>query len=518
MRRPANRMGNLMMLGALTLLLSAAAGLAAPAASVLGVIAATTPLAVVVHLLHAFPSGRCRGTVSRSVVVVGYAVCIVLQAPQYLMDPSGSPAGVLALADRPDVAHLAHGLQVVTGAGVMVATAVLLALRWRRASPARARILAPLYIYGGFAVLAIPVGTDLVAPAAGLDGDQVLLVQGIILAVVPLAFLAALRSGGFTRVGELRELSVRLAADDRGLLGPVLADALGDPSARLVFRRAVGSDDFVDADGRPVVIPERDPTRAAVMVAAGGVTVGAIVYDPAAVDDGSTVQAAARVIALAMDRQRLEVELRAEQRVVRESRARLVAAADGERERIARDLHDGLQVQLVLLSVQAQRLVGRADMPAEAAADAERLRRRIDQAAARVRGLVFTVMPPLLVERGLVAAVEDLADRMPVPTTVAARVDPPVPEPVRSTAYFVVAELLSNAAKHAAAGRVEIDLARRDDRLMVIVGDDGVGGVDVSGRGMRGVADRVAALGGTVAVDSVVGAGTTVTMMVPCGF
>lgn len=214
---------------------------------------------------------------------------------------------------------------------------------------------------------------------------------------------------------------------------------------------------------------------------------------------------------------RLAADLRASERELRQSRAILVETGDRERLRIAQNLHDGLQAELVLLAVEAQRLAGLPGTPTETAEAATRLRARIDRAAADLRDLVHDVMPAPLIERGLVAATEDLVDRMPVAASLDATLDGPLPSLVQSTAYFLVAEALGNAVKHAEATKVAVRFTRVDTVLLVEVDDDGVGGARLgAGLGLRGIADRIAVLGGRLRLDSPAAGGTHIVAELPC--
>ncbi len=193
-------------------------------------------------------------------------------------------------------------------------------------------------------------------------------------------------------------------------------------------------------------------------------------------------------------------------------------AGDGERRRIAQNLHDGLQVELVLLALEAQEL-RQAGSAADLDLAARHLRNGIDDAATHLRELVHAVMPAGLIERGLTAAVEDLVDRMPLPTDlIVVGVEEPLPPTVASTAYFVVAEALANAVKHAGAGTLSVRLERTGSRLVIEVADDGSGGAAAgTGAGLRGLLDRVDVLGGELAIDSPHGHGTRLTAELPCG-
>lgn len=205
------------------------------------------------------------------------------------------------------------------------------------------------------------------------------------------------------------------------------------------------------------------------------------------------------MIALAFDRERLVVELRA-------SRSRLVVAADDERRRIARDLHDGLQSRLVFLAVQAG-----------TGADAGALRVGIEAAIDELRDLVDGVMPAQLTECGLPAAVEDLADRLPTPIVLSVTgFEHRLAPEVETAAYFVVSEAIVNAVKHAGGATLAVSLDQSDGHVSIEVADAGGGGARIgSGTGMRGMDDRVAALGGRLAVESA-DSGTRVRAVIPC--
>ena len=147
--------------------------------------------------------------------------------------------------------------------------------------------------------------------------------------------------------------------------------------------------------------------------------VGVIGYDATLIPDAELVRTAGRVLAIAIDRQRLDAELRASHDALRESRSRIVEATDVERRRIARDLHDGLQGRMILLGIRARRLADRLP-DGEEHTEAESVRSGLEVAIDELRNLVHGVMPALLIERGLQAATEELVDRMPIPTELAA--------------------------------------------------------------------------------------------------
>jgi PAS domain S-box-containing protein len=217
-------------------------------------------------------------------------------------------------------------------------------------------------------------------------------------------------------------------------------------------------------------------------------------------------------------RERDVAEARAEE--LRGARKRMIEAADAAREQLTRDLHDGAQQQFVsaLLTFQLAERKAAADPEA-----ATQLRREaMDQTRAgiaQLRDLAAGIHPGILTDRGLGAAVEALASRLPVPVTVDDALARRLPTPVEASLYFFVSEALTNAVKHASAGHVRVRIAIEGDRLDVEVGDDGVGGAapTAAGTGLAGLADRIAALDGELVISSPPGGGTTLRAAVPVG-
>jgi signal transduction histidine kinase len=234
--------------------------------------------------------------------------------------------------------------------------------------------------------------------------------------------------------------------------------------------------------------------------------------------DGRTVRMAGTSYDVT-ERVRYEESLRASVEEVRASRARIVDAADAERRRVERDLHDGAQQRLVSLAM-ALRLVQvrlAPDTDPELAASLRAASAELRQALAELRDLARGIHPAMLSEQGLLPALEALAMRTPLPVHLAACPDGRLPERVEVAAYYLVAEAITNTLRHAHAARVTIEVRRRDTDLRVEVRDDGVGGAcEAGGSGLRGLTDRVAAVGGTLAVRSPRGDGTTLVAELPC--
>lgn len=356
-RRPSNKLGALLVFGGMALNLAEPNTSENVTLAAIGSVFATIILAVTVHLLHAFPSGRLRTRTSRIIVGYGYVVAGVLQIPLYAFNPATAALPVF-VADRPDLMDLGIKVQDVAGAVLMISTVVVLAGRLRRAEPYQRRVLVPLFGYGIVAVLWIPLSSSVLRD----NPDLVFGTQVVVIALIPVAFALAVFRGGFARTGELQELTTWLGAsgDRSSDLAVPLASVLGDASLELVFW-VPERDEYVSSAGRHVTLPALGTHRSSVAIELAEQQIGAIIYDADLIADPELVRAAGRVVALGVDRERLTAALRVTEQSLRRSRERIVETADRERRRIAQDLHDGLQVQLVLLALESQQLANELD-------------------------------------------------------------------------------------------------------------------------------------------------------------
>jgi signal transduction histidine kinase len=213
---------------------------------------------------------------------------------------------------------------------------------------------------------------------------------------------------------------------------------------------------------------------------------------------------------------RLDAELMTRLDELRSSRARLVEAGDAERRRLERDLHDGAQSRLVSVTMLLGRVRLLVDDDEDAKALLDRAQSELRIGLAELRELARGIHPAVLTERGLEPAISALATRASVPVTVDV-VRERLPAPVEIAVYFVVSEALTNVAKYAQATAAAVTVRETDGRVTVEIADDGVGGADAArGSGLSGLTDRVAALDGTLSVDSPAGGGTRVSVDIPC--
>jgi signal transduction histidine kinase len=348
---------------------------------------------------------------------------------------------------------------------------------------------------------------------SNVEGLALFSVQSAIQFALPVVLLVALLRERLARANVADLVRDLAQTPPTGVATPV-ARALGDPTLEVAFwmpaRRG-----YVDAEGRPYELPPDGSGRAVTPLAHDREPVAALVHDAALLEDPDLLESVCAAARLQLENAQLQAELQAQLLKVRESRTRIVAAADTERARIERDLHDGAQQRLVALALDLR-------MAELSNADADTkvlLRSAVDalqHAVEDLRELAHGVYPSLLTQSGLRAALDDLAGRTRGPVVV---VDAPAgrltPE-VEATAYFVACEGLANVVKHAAARLVEITVVVDGPCLVVTVLDDGGGDADPRGDGLRGLADRVEARGGRFWVDSPAGRGTRITAEMPC--
>jgi signal transduction histidine kinase len=243
--------------------------------------------------------------------------------------------------------------------------------------------------------------------------------------------------------------------------------------------------------------------------------VAALLHDPALLDEPGLVESVRATAGLVLENERLAAEVRAQLAEVRASRARIVAAADGERRRIERNLHDGAQQRLVTLSVRLGLAAARSD-----AADADVLTNaqgEVEEAIGELRELARGIHPTLLRQDGLDAAVAALARRASLPVTTHGSSGGRLPEAIELGAYLFVSEALTNVAKHASATAASVHLERHERTLSLRVSDNGLGGaVPTPQSGLAGLRDRLDALDASLVVDSPPGRGTTIRAEIPC--
>jgi len=531
-RRPENRTGALMVAVGLAqllngLLFNGVILVREPFAFALWFLLATLPEGVLGHLIAVFPDGRATTRLQRVFIIANYAATVPLALVQLLLVEPGRlgcnecPNDILGLGGRDRYGDV---VLAVSDLSLAVLTALLLWIvvtRWRHAAEPRRRSLAPVALVGIVLLIVYMTGQTL---KAVLPDPPLALEVGFNLAILialvlwPLAFLAGLARTRLDR-SAVGDLAVQLGeALPPGRLEQVLARALHDPTLQLAYWLP-DRDAFVDAAGRPVELPAAGGDRAVTILRHDGDPVAAMLHDATLDDDPALVRAVAATARMTIQNERLQAEVRAQLEEVRASRARIVEFGDAERRRVERNLHDGAQQRLVSISLAlgiARSQVG-ATSEQEIAVALDDAAAELRLALAELRELARGIHPVILSEAGLGPALVSLAERSPIPVTVTAVPSERLPSRVEETAYYVASEALANAAKHAHATAVSISARRLEGELLVEVGDDGVGGADADGSGLRGLADRVAALDGQLRVHSPDGKGTRITAELPCG-
>jgi PAS domain S-box-containing protein len=325
------------------------------------------------------------------------------------------------------------------------------------------------------------------------------------------------RARAASALGKLSGALGRPSADE---LEHVIADAVDDPSLTIVYRTSGNPGEWVDGRGRPVELPEQSSTRATTEIRSGGVPVAALVHDAALADAPVMTEVANGFAQMALQNQRLETELRSSLRELKASRSRIMSAADEERRRIERDLHDGAQQRLLALAIELE-LAGEevASDPAKGAKRLHALVGDVNEAMADIRSLASGLYPSLLLERGLVEALSETAATCSLPTTLTAEGLGRYPPEIEGAVYFCCREALQNAAKHAKGARsVVMKLWEGSEAVHFEVRDDGAGlpqGHGSEGAGITNMRDRIGAMGGSLAIESHPGKGTRVMGAVP---
>jgi signal transduction histidine kinase len=522
--RPDNRIGPLMVAVAFSWVVSDLVFANSELLFSLGSMLGQIFIAVTVHLLLVFPTGRFESRLDRLTAGGAYLAAGVLYVAAFTFaDPEtfeclDCPGNAFLISDDKPLSDVFLFATHVTFAAVALGVVVSLVGRWARATPVQRRALTAV-LFAGAALAVLLFAAVAIVPITGTDptvASAVGIAALVPFGLVPYVFIGSLMRARIIRGRAFRRLVSDLSrAPRQESLRDALAATLGDPSLELAFWLP-DSDKYVDADGRPAAIGDGDAGRALSEVRLEGRLVAAIAHDAALLDDPELVKAVGAAAALALENERLDAELRAKVDELRGSRMRIIEATLAERRRLERDLHDGAQQRLVSLALQL-RLV--EDHVKDDPAARQLLRTaggELSAALGELRELARGIHPAVLSDRGLDAALEALASRAPLQVDLDARVGERLPEPVELAAYFTVAEALTNVAKYARASRASVRAVRDDGQLVVAVADDGVGGADSSkGSGLRGLADRVSALDGTLELRSDDGGGTLIRATIP---
>ena len=512
-RRPESRLGLLMVAGGFASAFSGWQFASQGVPYTLGAAFDILPAALFLHVVLAFPDGRLRSRVERALVGAAYTAAIGLQLVKMMLDGVG-PANLLDVSAQPAVAAKVQHVQLLSLSTLCLIGVGVLAARRRRFGRPRRRSLAILIdcFALGLVMIAVLFTMGTFAWPGFLEVQRVTL---FVVGLSPFAFLLGLLDARLARssVGDLvLELRSDLAPQ---ALRDALAHTLRDPSLALAYWLPdFGT--YVDVEGRPVELPE-DEDRSATLIDRNGARVAALIHDRTLEDERELLAAVGAAAGMSLENGRLHAELRARVEELRGSRARVIEAGQKERQRLERNLHDGAQQRLIALSLRLSLLEKQVADEPDVREQLNEAREEIARSLDELRAVAHGIHPAVLTGHGLGVAVESLAARASLPVRVDISLDRRLPERVEVAAYYVVSESLANVSKHAEAKRADVSVERTRETLVVEVVDDGVGGADTErGSGLRGLADRVEALGGRLRVWTPLGGGTRVRAEIPC--
>jgi signal transduction histidine kinase len=485
--RSNSRAGWLLMGTGFAWFIGSFAGLPAPAAW-LALHGRFLYLGLLIHLVVSFPSGRLQSRADRLPVALGYltGLAVPLAQHEWVAIVLGS---VLAAA-------------AVRGYLGTVGPA-----RHGRAYGMRAAVAVAAVLIGSGAARLLSLG--------GEANIAVLWIAQVVFAGVAVGLTLGLVRGVGERVA-VTDLVVEFAGRPRPTLQAALARALGDPTLQVGYVAEAGR--YVDAAGRPLELPAADADRAITPIRLHDREVGVLVHDPSVMESADFADSVAAAAELMAANARLQGQVRTQIAEVAASRRRLIEAGAEERQRLSNRLREGVEDRLHDLATAFDALIGRAEGASGGMPEAlEPLRKQLQQVLADLDNLGQGLHPPGLDRAGLSGALHELVQRCPLPVHLEADTVV-VPPEVAAAAYFVAAEALANVTKHAEASAATLTLRLTPDRLSIMVVDDGVGGAELAaGSGLRGLVDRIEALGGSLWLESPHGAGTRLAAEVPLG-
>ena len=519
-RHPAERIGLLFTIVGYAWFLPALTRLHYPLPFTIGYLTGSLYQASLAHLALAWPYGRLRSRLEIAVVAASYTWNVGNNLVQmFFWNPRTNGCGAacpanLLLADSSARLYSTVGT-VASFFGIFVTVAVVALVGWHWWSArgyARRAMTRLIWV-------ALPIGAYIVILETPSDlGLSSLLVQGfgpLILIAAPAAYAIGMVRAQLARRAVGAALVDLEPGPPPGRLRDALAAALGDPALQLAFR-AAGHGRYLDTSDQ-VVDPAQLPTgRMLTALDPAGDTV--LIHHEELRHEPDLVRVTVTAACLALEHSRLQAEVQVQLEQVRASRARIVQAGDAERRRLERDLHDGAQQRLVTLSLALGMARSRAaGADPELVSLIESAGKEAQEVLVELRELARGIHPAVLTETGLAGAIQALAERSPVATTITTVPPGRFPAAIEATAYFVVSEALANVAKHALADSAQVTIRQLPGRLMVQVSDDGAGGArPEGGSGLRGLADRVASVGGVLRVDSRPGCGTHLEADIPC--
>jgi signal transduction histidine kinase len=488
-RRPQSRIGLLTALTGFAWFLGTLAGSDVDAVATLGSALLTIHRGPLFHAIVGYPSGRVSGRVG--IVVV--TTCYIYAA----------------------TAPLARNSVVTIIVVLMVLATTIRGHRLAAGPDRQARVTAIV----AAAAVALPLGGGSLGRllAAGPDAERAVLwgyEAGLVL--IALVFLVDLLRARWADAAVTR-LVVDLGDDtEAGTLRGRLARALGDRSLAIAYWLPEANS-YVDEAGAPVQLPGAGSGRAVTVIEQQGDRIAALVHDPTVLDDPGLIGAVASAARIAFSNVRLQAEVRRHVADLDASRRRIIETNDAQRRRLQQEIRLGVGQRLTEVQGHLDLALREAGSPLDRAVSAslENAERVLYETQVELQELAAGIHPALLTEQGLGPALSSLAQRAAVPVRLVVRVDR-LPAAIETAVYFLCSETLTNVGKYARASRADVEVRAEGHLLTVLIADDGVGGANPSGgSGLKGIADRIEALGGRLLVESPVGKGTRLVAKIP---
>ncbi len=526
--RPTSRLGNLLVAFGFSNAAIGLQGSSNPLISNLGVLAEVPVLILIVWLILVYQRPRLGGS-GRWILAGWGSLVMALYGPWLLLHPTvmtptalgacnaNCPANPLLIVSAPGTLEPLLSRPVGAwriGAFILLAVVFLRYFPTLRRSAAERQVMLPVLVIFSIWLL----GSTAYGAVQLTDRESQVLFWVLYhgRAIFPFAFLAGLIASEMLTASSLRTVIRLLDSGSRLNEEATLADALSDPDIKLAFW-IPASDQFVDTDGAHVGPPTANSGRVMTEFRRGGQLIGGIISDAAISQHPELLEAAARVISIAVDKRRLEGDLKTARENLSSSRAESAAATETQRRRIERDLHDSLQQELLAVDMRVQLA---RNLTQDVA-----LRDRLtgiseDLALARqnMRDIARGLQPANVLAQGLTPPLAEAAQRAPIPVVFRASGVGRYPADVEAAIYFCCLEALQNAEKHGGQDtHASIDIIGSDDALSFTVRDGGRGfdQTRAQGQGLRNMFERMNGIGGWLTIESRAGQGTTISGGIP---
>jgi signal transduction histidine kinase len=515
-RRPDSRFGLLMVATGFVNFLATLDWASADVPYTIGVALDLLAPVLFLHVFLVYPSGRLVGSLEKLIVVGAYVAAIGLGLVRMLLGGAG-PGNLIEVVSAPGAMEPVQDVQLTAISVLCLAgIGVLAARRWgaHRLTRRPRELLVDSFAVGLLMIAALFLSIVFVgSPAEAPAIETVRRATFFVIGLAPIVFVIELLRSRLAVGPAIVSLGAEAA---RGNVVDALRTALRDPSLEVAYW-VPEYETYADLDGRAIELPAAADRATTLIDREDGTHVAALLHDTSLRDEPELLDAVVAAAGFALENDRLQAELRARLEELKGSRTRIIEAAQTERQRLERDLHDGAQQRLVALSLELGLLEERFKADPEAKTALDQTRREVAQSLLELRELAHGIHPAVVTGHGLAVALKTLVARAQVPVRLTIDLDERLPERQEVAAYYVVSESLTNVAKYARASLAAVDVRHADGRLHVEIVDNGIGGADTRrGSGLRGLADRVEALGGRLRVWSPAGGGTRVEAEIPC--